>query len=73
MYDMRMLVLNVWTWSKEDVPDLRLTDEDVGLLRGGRVDCDRLTIGLIKYSYQQGCERPDMVCMLLIECTICIY
>ena len=22
------------TWSREDVPDLRLTDEDVGLLRG---------------------------------------
>jgi hypothetical protein len=29
-----MAVLNVWTWSREDVPDLGLTDEDIGLLRG---------------------------------------
>jgi hypothetical protein len=38
-----------------NVPDLRLTDEDVGLLRG--VDCDILAqglIGLIEYSYHQG-------------------
>jgi hypothetical protein len=33
---MRMLVLNVQTWSNGDVPDLGLTDEDVGLLRGGQ-------------------------------------
>jgi hypothetical protein len=33
-YDMRMPVLDVQTWSRGDVPGLRLTDEDVGLLRG---------------------------------------
>jgi hypothetical protein len=40
---------------KGDVPGLRLTDEDIGLLTG--VDCDILTqglIGLIEYSYHQG-------------------
>jgi hypothetical protein len=40
---------------KGDVPGLRLTNEDVGLLTG--VDCDILTqglIGLIEYSYHQG-------------------
>jgi hypothetical protein len=54
-YDMCMLVLDVRTWPRGDVPDLGLTDEDVGLLRG--VDCDILTqclIGLIEYAYHQG-------------------
>jgi hypothetical protein len=35
-----MSVLDVWTWPRGDVPGLRLTDEDVGLLRG--VDYDIL-------------------------------
>jgi hypothetical protein len=39
-YGTRMLVLDVRTWSRGDVPGLGLTDEDVGLLRG--VDCDIL-------------------------------
>jgi hypothetical protein len=50
-----MPVLDVQTWPKVDVPGLRLTDEDVGLLKG--VDCDILAqglIGLIEYSYHQG-------------------
>jgi hypothetical protein len=54
-YGTRMPVLNVRTWSRGDVPGLRLTDEDVGLLRG--VDCNILAqglIGLIEYSYHQG-------------------
>jgi hypothetical protein len=34
-YGMRMLVLDVQTWLRGDVPGLRLTDEDVGFLRGG--------------------------------------
>jgi hypothetical protein len=54
-YDMRMTVLDVWTWPRVDAPSLGLTDEDVGLLRG--VDCDILTQGLIRlieYSYHQG-------------------
>jgi hypothetical protein len=49
-----MPVLDVRTWPRGDVPDLRLTDEDVGLLRG--VDYDILAqglIGLIEYSYHQ--------------------
>jgi hypothetical protein len=52
MYGTRMPVLDVWTWPRGDVPDLGLTDEDVGLLRG--VDYDILAqglIGLIEYSY----------------------
>jgi hypothetical protein len=40
-YDTRMPVLDVWTWTRGDAPGLRLTDEDVSLLRG--VDCDILT------------------------------
>jgi hypothetical protein len=51
-YDTCIPVLDIRTWSREDVPDLGLTDEDVGLLRG--VDCDILAqglIGLIEYSY----------------------
>jgi hypothetical protein len=54
-YGTHMPVLDVRTWPRGDVPGLRLTDEDVGLLRG--VDCDILTqglIGLIEYSYHQG-------------------
>jgi hypothetical protein len=54
-YGTRMPVLDVRTWPRGDVPDLRLTDEDVDLLRG--VDCDILAqglIGLIEYSYHQG-------------------
>jgi hypothetical protein len=50
-----MLVLDVRTWPRGDVPGLGLTDEDVGLLRG--VDCEILTqglIGLIEYSYHRG-------------------
>jgi hypothetical protein len=53
-YDMCMLVLDVRTWPRGDVPGLGLTDEDVSLLRG--VDCDILIqalIGLIEYSYHQ--------------------
>jgi hypothetical protein len=52
---MRMLVLDVQTWPRGDVPGLGLTDEDVGLLRG--VDCDMQAEGLmrlIEYSYHQG-------------------
>jgi hypothetical protein len=54
-YGMCMPVLDIRMWPRGDVPGLRLTDEDVGLLRG--VDCDLLTqglIGLIEYSYHQG-------------------
>jgi hypothetical protein len=54
-YGTHMLVLDVQTWPRGDVPSMRLTDEDVGLLRGE--DCDILTqglIGLIEYSYHQG-------------------
>jgi hypothetical protein len=54
-YGTRMSVLDVQTWPRGDVPGLRLTDENVSLLRG--VDCDILTqglIGLIEYSYHQG-------------------
>jgi hypothetical protein len=50
-----MLVLDVRTWPRGDVPSLGLTDEGIGLLRG--VDCDILTqglIGLIEYSYHKG-------------------
>jgi hypothetical protein len=53
-YSTRMPVLDVRTWPRGDVPGLRLTDEDVDLLRG--VDCDILAqglIGLIEYSYHQ--------------------
>jgi hypothetical protein len=52
---MCMSVLDVRTWPRGDVPGLRLTDEDVGLLRG--VNCDILAqrlIGLIEYSCHQG-------------------
>jgi hypothetical protein len=52
---MRMPVVDVRTWSRGDFPGLRLTDRDVGLLRG--VDCDILAQGLIElieYSYHQG-------------------
>jgi hypothetical protein len=55
MYGTGMPVLDVRTWPRGDVPDLGLTDEDIGILRG--VDCDILTqgiIGLIEYSYHQG-------------------
>jgi hypothetical protein len=31
---MRMSVLDVRMWPRGDVPDLGLTDEDVGLLKG---------------------------------------
>jgi hypothetical protein len=54
MYDMRMPVLDVRTWPREDVPGLGLIDGDVGLLRG--VNCDILAqglIGLIEYSCHQ--------------------
>jgi hypothetical protein len=54
-YGTRMLVLDIQTWPRRDVPGLGLTDEDVGLLRG--VDCDILVQGLIElieYSYHQG-------------------
>jgi hypothetical protein len=57
MYSTRMPALDVPTWPRGDIPGLALTDEDVGLLRGGGVDCDILTqglIGLIEYSYHQG-------------------
>jgi hypothetical protein len=52
MYGTHMPVLDVRTWPRGDVPGLRLTDENVGLLRG--LDCDILTQGLIElieYSY----------------------
>jgi hypothetical protein len=35
IYSMRMLVLDVQTWPRRDVPGLGLTDRHVGLLRGG--------------------------------------
>jgi hypothetical protein len=58
-----MMTLDIQTWLRGEVPNLGLTDEDVGLLRG--VDCDILDpmdddilaqdlIELIEYSYQQG-------------------
>jgi hypothetical protein len=34
MYVTHMLVLDVRTWPRGDIPDLRLTDGDVSLLRG---------------------------------------
>jgi hypothetical protein len=55
MYGTHISVLDVQTWSRGDVSGLRLTDRDIGLLRG--VDCDILTqglIGLIEYTYHQG-------------------
>jgi hypothetical protein len=39
-YGTRMLVLDIWTWPRGDVPGLGLTDGDVDLLRG--VDYDIL-------------------------------
>jgi hypothetical protein len=33
-YSTHMAVLDVRTWPRGDVPSLRLTDDDVGLLRG---------------------------------------
>jgi hypothetical protein len=33
--------LDIQTWPRGEVPSLKLTDEDVGLLRG--MDCDILT------------------------------
>jgi hypothetical protein len=41
-YGTCMLVLDVCAWSRCDVLGLRLTEEDVGLLRGG-VNFDKLT------------------------------
>ena len=42
------------TWPREDIPDLGLTDEDVGLLSGCACDTPAHgLIGLIGYSYQQ--------------------
>jgi hypothetical protein len=29
-----MIILDIHTWSREDVPDLEQIDEDVGILRG---------------------------------------
>jgi hypothetical protein len=55
MYGTCMPVPDVRTWPRGEVPGLRLTDEDVGLLRG--VDYDILAqglIGLIEYSYHHG-------------------
>jgi hypothetical protein len=55
MYGTHMPVLDIRTWPRGDVPGFRLTNEDVGLLRG--VDCDIQTqglIGLIEYSYHEG-------------------
>jgi hypothetical protein len=54
-YGTCMVVLDVQTWPRGDIPGLGLIDGDVGLLRG--VDCDIPTqslIGLIEYSYYQG-------------------
>jgi hypothetical protein len=54
-YGTRMPVLDVRTRPRGDIPDLGLTDGEVGLLRG--VDCDILAQGLIvliEYSYHQG-------------------
>jgi hypothetical protein len=42
---MCMSVVDIHTWPRGDIPDLGLTDGDVGLLR--KVDCDILTQGLI--------------------------
>jgi hypothetical protein len=41
MYDMCMPVLDEWTWLREDVPGLVLTNVDVNLLTG--VGCDTLS------------------------------
>jgi hypothetical protein len=45
MYSTRIPVLDVRTWPRGDGPGLRLTNEDIGLLRG--VDYDILAQGLI--------------------------
>jgi hypothetical protein len=44
-YGTHMPVLDIWTWPRGNVPNLGLTEGDVGLLRG--VDCDILVQGLI--------------------------
>jgi hypothetical protein len=42
------------TWSRGDVPGLKLTDMDVGLLRESIVtSCLKALIGLLEYSYNQ--------------------
>lgn len=41
-----MKTLNTYTWSREDDPDLGLTDKDVGFLR--MMDCDIKAQDLIK-------------------------
>jgi hypothetical protein len=41
-----MTTLDIQTWPRREVPGLGLTDEDVGLLRGG-VDCDILDPGMV--------------------------
>jgi hypothetical protein len=33
MYDMRMPVLDIQMWPREDIPNLGLIDGDIGLLR----------------------------------------
>jgi hypothetical protein len=40
-----MTTLDIQTWPRVEVPGLRLTDEDVGLLMG--VDCDILAHGMV--------------------------
>jgi hypothetical protein len=39
------MVLGIQTWPRGEVLGLRLTDEDVGLLRG--VDCDILSLEMV--------------------------
>jgi hypothetical protein len=34
MYGTYMLVIDIWTWPRGNIPDLGLTDKDIGLLRG---------------------------------------
>jgi hypothetical protein len=54
VYDMRMPVLDVWMWPRGGVPGSRLTNGDVGFLRGWIVTSWlKALIGLIEYSYHQ--------------------
>jgi hypothetical protein len=54
MYDTCMLVLDVQTWLRGNVPGLELTDGDVNLLRGWIVTSWlKSLIGLIEYSYHK--------------------
>jgi hypothetical protein len=67
-----MTALDIQTWPRGEVPGLRLTDEDIGLLRV--VDCDILAqmdgdilaqclIELLEYSCQQDASSFSEACL----------